>query len=115
MRVPILAQESFLIASIQEELSDEALQTLRDDLAVRVSKRRATGIIIDVSAVDILDSFASRMLRDIAYAAKLQGARAIVVGIQPEVAYTMVMLGLRLSEVETMLDLEEALTVLRHD
>jgi rsbT antagonist protein RsbS len=114
MKIPILAQESFLIASIQEELSDDALVALRDDLADMIGATRATGIIIDVSAIDVLDSFASRMLRDIAYAARLRGARAIVVGIQPEVAYTMVMLGLRLTEVETLLDLEEALAVLRH-
>lgn len=113
MKIPVLVQESFLIASIQEDLSDDSLLSLRDDLANLISRHRATGIIIDVSAVEVLDSFASRMLRDIAYTAKLRGARAIVVGIQPEVAYSMIMLGLRLSEVDTLLDLEEALVALR--
>lgn len=114
MKVPILLQESFLIASIQEALSDQGLVDLRDDIGARIGQTRAKGIILDVSALDVLDSFASRTLRDIALSARLRGVRTIVVGIQPEVAYTMASLGLQLREVETMLDLEEALLVLRH-
>lgn len=109
MVVPILKQGSVLIASIQDALSDQDLLQLRDNLAHQVGQFRIRGVIIDVTALDVLDSFATRTLRAIAYTAKLCGAIAVVVGIQPEVAFAMVQLGLDLDGVETALDLEEGL------
>jgi rsbT antagonist protein RsbS len=107
--VPILKQGDVLIASIQAALSDADLAELRDDLTQRVGRLRARGVIIDVTALDVLDSFATRTLRGIAYTAKLRGASTIVVGIQPEVAFAMVQLGLSLDGILTALDLEEGL------
>jgi len=109
--VPILRQGDVLIASMQAALSDDALVQLRDDLAEAVGTSRARAVIIDVTALDVLDSFASRTIRGIAYAARLRGAKTVVVGIQPDVAFTMVQLGLTLEGVPTALDLEEGLAL----
>lgn len=109
MTVPILKQGEVLIASIQAALSDSDLVQLQEDLADRVGRMRSRGIIIDVTALDVLDSFATRTLRSIAYTAKLRGAHAVVVGIQPDVAFAMVQLGLSLEGIATALDLEEGL------
>ena len=112
MSVPILKQGEILIASIQAALSDQDLEQLRDELTGRVGRFRAHGVVIDVTALDVLDSFATRTLRGIAYAARLRGAHTVVVGIQPEVAFAMVQLGLTLEGVSTALDLEEGLSLL---
>jgi rsbT antagonist protein RsbS len=113
MSVPILKQGDTLIASIQAALSDEDLLELRDQLAKRVGQQRSRAVIIDVTALDVLDSFATRTIRGIAYTAKLRGADTVVVGIQPEVAFAMVQLGLSLDGIATALDLEEGLAELR--
>lgn len=112
MAVPVLKQGEVLIATIQAALSDRDLTDLRTDLAARVGKLRIRGVVIDVTALDVLDSFASRTIRGIAYVSKLRGAATVVVGIQPEVAFAMVELGLTLDGVETALDLEEGLALL---
>lgn len=112
MAVPILKQSHYLIASIQSALSDSDLVQLRDDLAELVGRHRARGVIVDVTALDVLDSFATRTLRAIAYMTKLRGAETVIVGIQPEVAFSMVQLGLTLADVATALDLEEGLIFL---
>ena len=109
MAVPILKQGEVLIASIQAALTDRDLEQLRDDLAERVGRFHSRGVIIDVMAIDVLDSFATRALGSIARTARLRGARAVVVGIQPEVAFGMVQLGLSLDGIATALDLEEGL------
>lgn len=114
MAVPILRQGDVFIASIQAALSDRDLAQLRDELAARVGHARARGVVIDVAALDVLDSFATRTIRAIAYTARLRGAETVVVGIQPEVAFAMVQLGLTLEGVATALDLEEGLALLRH-
>src|SRR6266702_3709427 len=114
MPVPILKQGNILIASIQAALSDQDLVQLRDDLAHRVGQARARGVVIDVTALDVLDSFATRTIRGIAYSARLRGAETLVVGIQPDVAFAMVQLGLTLKGVATVLDLEEGLAFLNH-
>jgi rsbT antagonist protein RsbS len=111
--VPILKQGDVLVASILAGLSDRDLIELRDELADKVGKLRARGVVIDVTALDVLDSFATRTLRGIAHTAKLRGAATVVVGIQPDVAFGMVQLGLSLDGVETALDLEEGLALLR--
>lgn len=112
MAVPILRQGDVLIASIQAALSDADLAGLQEDLAVRVGRLRSRGVIIDVTELDVLDSFATRTLRSIAITAKLRGAATVVVGIQPDVAFAMVQLGVSLDGVETALDLEEGLEVI---
>jgi rsbT antagonist protein RsbS len=114
MPVPILKQGDILIASIQAALSDQDLVTLRDELAERIGSARARGVVVDVTALDVLDSFGTRMLRAMAHAARLRGADTVVVGIQPEVAFAMVALGLTLEGIATALDLEEGLALLRH-
>ncbi len=115
MRVPILKQGDFVIASIQSALTDDDLLQLRDDLAAKVGKYRSKGVIVDVTVLDVMDSFATRTVRDLAQMVRLRGARTVIVGIQPEVAFAMVQLGLELGNVATALDLEEALALLRHD
>lgn len=112
MAVPILKQSQYLIATIQSALSDAELVELRDSLTEQVGRYRSRGIIVDVTALDVLDSFASRTLRDIAYMVRLRGAETVIVGIQPEVAFAMVQLGLTLEDVATALDLEEGLAYL---
>jgi len=112
MQVPILKQGSYLIASIQAVLSDADMLQLRDDLANKVGHFRARGVIIDVTVLDVIDSFATRTLRNIAHMLNLRGADTVIVGIQPEVAFAMVQLGLTLEGVGTALDLEEGLLFL---
>jgi rsbT antagonist protein RsbS len=112
MRVPILKQGGYLIASIQSALSDEDLLQLRDDLVEQVGRYRSRGTIVDVTVLDVMDSFAVRTLRGIAHMIRLRGAETVIVGIQPEVAFAMVQLGLTLGDVATALDLEEGLAYL---
>jgi len=112
MEVPILKQHHYLIATIQAALTDADLLHLRDALAQRVGKFRSRGVIVDVTALDVLDSFASRILRDMAQIIRLRGAHTVIVGIQPEVAFAMIQLGLNLEGVATALDLEEGLAYL---
>jgi rsbT antagonist protein RsbS len=111
--VPVLKQGDILVASIQAALSDQDLLQLRDGLSSQVGRFRSRGVIIDVTVLDVLDSFATRTIRGIAHMARLRGAQTVVVGIQPEVAFAMVQLGLTLEGVLTALDLEEGLALLR--
>lgn len=112
MRVPILKQRDYLIASVQVGLSDAEWLQLRDDLSTKVGEYRCSGVIIDISSLDILDSYATRTLRSIAYSTALRGATTVVVGLQPEVAYAMVQLGLTLEKIHTALDLEDGLAIM---
>jgi rsbT antagonist protein RsbS len=112
VEVPILKQGSYLIASIQSALSDNDLTQLRDALVAQVGKLRSRGVIVDVTALDVVDSFATRTLRDIAQMIRLRGAEMVIVGIQPEVAFSLVRLGLKLEGVSTALDLEEGILYL---
>ncbi|HEX8725182.1 MAG TPA: STAS domain-containing protein [Gemmatimonadaceae bacterium] len=112
MEVPILKQGDYLIASIQSALTDADLSQLRESLVERVGRNRARGVIVDVTALDVMDSFAVRTLRDLAHTTWLRGAETVIVGIQPEVAFSMVQLGLTLKGVATALDLEEGLLFL---
>jgi rsbT antagonist protein RsbS len=111
LRVSILTQGSCLIASIHTALDDSELTRFQRDLIVRIGTQRARGVIIDVAALDVLDSFASRTLRDIARMSRLRGAETVIVGIAPELAVSMVRLGLHL-DLPTALDLEEGLAYL---
>jgi rsbT antagonist protein RsbS len=112
MQVPILKQGSYLIATIQSALTDADLVQLRDSLVEQVGRFRSRGVIVDVTALDVMDSFASRTIRDIAQMIKLRGAETVIVGIDPDVALAMVRLGLNLEGVPTSLDLEEGLAFL---
>ncbi|PYX71514.1 MAG: anti-anti-sigma factor [Acidobacteria bacterium] len=114
MEVPILKQQHYLIATVQAALTDADLTHLRDALVERVGEFRSHAVIVDVTALDVMDSFASRTLRDLAYMIRLRGAETVIVGIQPEVAFAMVQLGLNLEGVATALDLEEGLAFLNH-
>jgi rsbT antagonist protein RsbS len=113
MRVPILRLGQCLIASVQDALSDAELRELQDRLANQVGHDGVQGVVIDVTVLDLIDSFATRTLSTIAYTVKLRGAEVVIVGIQPEVAFAMVQLGLTLGGVKTALDLDEGLALLR--
>ncbi len=115
MQVPILKQGDFLIASIQSALTDTDLLQLRDNLVDQAGRFRARGVIIDVTVLDVMDSFACRTLRVIAQMVKLRGAETVIVGIQPEVAFAMVQLGLSLEGALTALDLEEGMALLQEE
>ena len=108
----ILRQGPYLIASIHTALDDSQLVRFQQDLVERIGSDRARGVVIDVAALDVLDSFASRTLRDIGAMARLRGAVTVIVGIQPDVAFAMVELGMDTGRVVTALDLEEGLAQL---
>ena len=112
MEVPILKQGPYLIATVQSALSDEDLLQLRDAIVHKVGDLRSRGVIVDVTALDVMDSFATRTFRDIAQLIRLRGAETVIVGIQPEVAFTLVQLGMRLEGIATALDLEEGIAFL---
>jgi rsbT antagonist protein RsbS len=108
----ILSQGPNLIVSIHTALNDEQLIRLQQDLLKRVGRQRSRGILIDVAAVDVLDSFAAKTLTNLAYMARLRGAQTVVVGIAPEVAMALVQLAVQMPLVRTALDLEEGLQCL---
>jgi rsbT antagonist protein RsbS len=111
-RVSILSQGAYLIASIHTALDDAQLQQFQRDLIARVGRDRARGIVIDVAALDVLDSFGAHTLSNIAATARLKGAHTVIVGISPELAITMVQLGMALQRVHTALGLDDGLAVL---
>ncbi|TAJ21348.1 MAG: STAS domain-containing protein [Planctomycetota bacterium] len=112
MQAPILKQGAYLIVTIQSALTDADLVQLRAAVVEGVGRFRSRGVIVDVTAIDVMDSFACRTLRDIAQMIRLRGAVTVIVGIQPEVAFAMVQLGATLEGVVTALDLEEGLAYL---
>jgi rsbT antagonist protein RsbS len=112
MPVAVLHQGDYLIASIQSDLSDRQVLQLRDDLAERVGASRARGIIVDVAALDVIDSFVARSLRSIAVTARLRGAETVIVGIRPDVAIALVQFDLNLEPVHAALDIDEAIELL---
>jgi rsbT antagonist protein RsbS len=113
MRASILKQHKNLIASVQGSMTDADMMQLREELASGVRRYRSTGVLVDVTLLDVMDSFAVRTLRGIAQMVKLLGAQCIIVGIQPDVAFSMVQLGLTLEGTMTALDLEDGLDVLQ--
>ena len=112
MSVAILRQGDYLIASIQTDLSDGEVLTLRDQLSELVGRHRARGLIVDVAALDVIDSFVARALRAIAVTARLRGAETIVVGVRPDVAIAMVQFRLNLEPLRAALDLDAAKVIL---
>jgi rsbT antagonist protein RsbS len=114
VEVPILKQGQVLIATFQAALTDEDLLRFRVALIQELVRTRARGVIVDVASLDVMDSFAARTLREIAQVIRLQGARTVIVGLQPEVAFAMVQMGLSFEDVATVLDLEEGLSFLNN-
>jgi rsbT antagonist protein RsbS len=112
MSVAILRQGEYVIASIQSDLSDTEVLELRHELAEMVGRHRSRGIVIDVAALDVIDSFVARALRSIVLTARLRGADTVIVGIQPDVAIAMVQFRLNLQPLRVALDLDEAIALL---
>jgi rsbT antagonist protein RsbS len=110
--VSILRQGQYLIASIHTALDDSEMVRFREDLVEQIGRHRSRGVIIDVAALDVLDSFGTRTLRTIGEMARLRGATTVIVGIQPDVAFAMVSLGMGTGNVASALDLEEGLAYL---
>jgi rsbT antagonist protein RsbS len=111
-RVSILSEGPYLIASVHTALDDAQLVRFQHELIERIRRDRSKGVIIDVAAMDVVDSFSSRTLRNLARMAQLRGAQTVIVGISPELAIAMVQLGMALDPVHTCLDLDEGLTYL---
>ena len=112
MSVAILRQGDYVIASIQSDLSDSEVLELRHELAEMVGRHRSHGIVIDVAALDVIDSFVARALRSIVLTARMRGADTVIIGIQPDVAIAMVQFRLNLEPLRVALDLDAAMTLL---
>jgi rsbT antagonist protein RsbS len=112
-RIPILKMGEYLLVTIQVDMHDRLAMTLQDDLTSRIVSARAKGVLIDISALEIVDSFIGRMLADIAAMSRVLDAETVVVGMRPAVAITLVELGLRLEGVRTALNVERGMDLLR--
>lgn len=112
-RIPILKMGEYLLVTIQVDMHDRLAMTLQDDLTEQIVKHRARGVLIDISALEMVDSFIGRMLGNIAGMARLLDAETVVVGMQPSVAITLVELGLSLKGIRTALDVEKGMEGLR--
>jgi len=114
-RIPILKMGDLLLVSIQVDMHDQLALALQDDLTDKIAKTGAHGVLIDISAVEVVDSFIGRMIANIAGMARILDARTVLVGMQPAVAITLVELGLTLPGVRTALDVERGMALLRGD
>ena len=112
-RIPILKLDSFLLVSVQVDMHDQLALSLQSDLTTRIVRDRAIGVLIDISALDIVDSFIGRMLSNIAGMARVLDAETVVVGMQPSVAITLVELGLSLPGIRTALNIDRGMELLR--
>jgi rsbT antagonist protein RsbS len=112
-RIPILKMGEYLLVTIQIDMHDRLAMTLQDDLTAKIVSAHAKGVLIDISALEIVDSFIGRMLADIAAMSRVLDAETVVVGMRPAVAITLVELGLSLSGVRTALDIERGMELLR--
>jgi rsbT antagonist protein RsbS len=112
-RIPILKMGEFLLVTIQVDLHDRLAMTLQDDLTASIEKHNARGVLIDISSLEIVDSFIGRMIANISSMSRIMDARTVVVGMQPAVAITLVELGLTLSGVQTALNVERGMSLLR--
>jgi rsbT antagonist protein RsbS len=112
-RIPILKMGDFLLITIQVDMQDQLAMTLQDDLTAMIVKARARGVLIDISSLEIVDSFIGRMLGNIAAMSSVLDAETVVVGMQPAVAITLVELGLSLPGVRTALNVERGMELLR--
>jgi rsbT antagonist protein RsbS len=114
-RIPILRMGRVLLVTIQVDLQDQTALALQDDLSEMITRTGARGVLIDISALELVDSFIGRMLVGISGIARVLDAQAVVVGMQPAVAITLVELGLSLSGVRTALNVERGMALLVHD
>lgn len=114
-RIPILRMGRLLLVTIQVDMHDRLAMTLQEDLTTRIVSDRATGVLIDISALDVVDSFIGRMISNTAAMAKILDARTVLVGMQPAVAITLVELGLTLEGVSTALNVELGIKLLEQD
>jgi len=112
-RIPILKMGSFLLVTIQVDMHDQLAMTLQEDLTTKITNTNAKGVLIDISALDIVDSFIGRMLAGIAGMARILDAQTVVVGMQPAVAITLVELGLSLEGIKTALNVDRGMALLR--
>jgi rsbT antagonist protein RsbS len=112
-RIPILQLGRYLLVTIQVDMHDRLALTLQDDLTAQIVAHRARGVLIDISALDIVDSFIGRMLANIAGMSRILDAETVVVGMQPSVAITLVELGLSLPGIRTALNIERGMELLR--
>ena len=112
-RIPIIKMAEFLLVSIQVDMHDKLALTLQDDLTNQIVKSHARGVLIDISSLEIVDSFIGRMLANIAAMSKVLDAETVVVGMRPAVAITLVELGMSLTGVRTALNLERGMDLLR--
>lgn len=112
-RIPILQMGDFLLVTIQVDMHDQLAMTLQDDLSERISKTSARGVLIDISALDMVDSFIGRMIGTISGLSKIMDAETMLVGMQPAVAITLVELGLNLPGVSTALNVERGMKLLQ--
>jgi rsbT antagonist protein RsbS len=112
-RIPILKMGDCLLVTIQVDMHDRLAMTLQDDLTTKVAETRARGVLIDISALDVVDSFIGRMLGYIAAMSRVLDARTVVVGMRPSVAITLVELGLSLDGVATALDVDKGMNLIR--
>lgn len=113
-RIPILRMGEFLLVTIQVDMHDRLALTLQDDLTNRISETGARGVLIDISSLETVDSFIGRMLGNIASMSRVMDAETVVVGMQPEVAITLVELGLSLPGIRTALNVERGMDLLRN-
>ena len=112
-QIPILKIEDFLITSIQIPLHDKLAVKFQRDLLQKIEKTRAKGLVIDITAIDVVDSFITRILVEIAKMAKLMGVKTVLVGMRPEIAITLVEFGMELEGIMTALNLESGISLLR--
>src|SRR5689334_3571234 len=112
-RIPILRMGKYLLVTIQVDMHDRLAMQLQEDLTNRIAKEQSRGVLIDISALDIVDSFIGRMLADIAGMSRVLDAQTVVVGMQPAVAITLVELGMALPGVRTALNVESGMDLLR--
>ena len=111
-RIPILRMGDLLLVTIQVDMHDTLAMTLQDDLTERITRTKAKGVLLDISAMEVVDSFIGRMISNIAGMSRILDARTVVVGMQPAVAITLVELGLTLNGVQTALNVERGMELL---
>ncbi|MFC5714063.1 STAS domain-containing protein [Thalassorhabdus alkalitolerans] len=115
MRIPILKLHEYLLISVQVELDDQTALQFQEDLLSKIHQEGSSGVVIDLTSVEMIDSFIAKVLGDVVEMSNLMGARVVLTGIQPAVAITLIDMGVKLDEVPTALDLEQGLEKLQQE
>ncbi|GAF64717.1 STAS domain-containing protein [Alkalihalobacillus trypoxylicola] len=115
MRIPILKLHQYLLISIQVELDDQTALQFQEDLLNKIHEEESIGVVIDLTSVDMIDSFIAKVLGDVVDMSNMMGAKVVLTGIQPSVAITLIDMGIKLDEVQTALDLEQGLSKLQQE